>query len=64
MPAEIGFPYSRPLAAEYDVALVDLDGVVYSGTHQVPGAAAALAAAQEKLGQEVTPIDDMRSSAK
>src|SRR5262245_19993028 len=46
MPAEIGFPYSRPLAAEYDVALVDLDGVVYSGTHQVPGAAAALAAAR------------------
>ena len=47
MPAEIDFPYSRPLAAEYDVALVDLDGVVYSGTHQVPGAAAALAAARQ-----------------
>lgn len=33
-------------AGEYDVALVDLDGVVYVGTEPVPGAAAALAEAR------------------
>lgn len=35
----------RPLAELYDVALLDLDGVVYLGSAPVPGAAAALAAA-------------------
>lgn len=39
----------RPLAEAYDVALLDLDGVVYVGAHAVPGAADALAAA-ERLG--------------
>jgi glycerol-1-phosphatase len=38
---------AEPLAARYDVALLDLDGVVYRGTEAVPGAAAAL----EKAGQ-------------
>ncbi len=33
---------SGPPVAEYDVALLDLDGVVYVGTEPVPGAAAAL----------------------
>jgi HAD superfamily hydrolase (TIGR01450 family) len=35
-----------PLTARYDVALLDLDGVVYLGTAGVPGAAEALAAAR------------------
>jgi HAD superfamily hydrolase (TIGR01450 family) len=35
----------QPLATAYDVALTDLDGVVYLGTSAVPGAPAALAAA-------------------
>lgn len=39
----------RPLAELYDVALLDLDGVVYLGSAPVTGAAAALAAAV-KLG--------------
>ena len=30
---------SEPLAARYDTALVDLDGVVYIGPDVVPGAA-------------------------
>ncbi len=33
---------SEPLSAAYDVALLDLDGVVYLGGTAVPGAAAAL----------------------
>jgi len=38
----------RPaLAAEYDVALLDLDGVVYTGQAAVPGAVTALAAARK-----------------
>ena len=36
----------RPLSAAYDVAVLDLDGVVYVGADAVPGAAAALNAAQ------------------
>lgn len=36
---------SRPLAQLYDVALLDLDGVVYLGAEAVPGAAEHLAAA-------------------
>jgi HAD superfamily hydrolase (TIGR01450 family) len=35
----------RPLAEEYDTALLDLDGVVYLGGAAVPGAAQALAKA-------------------
>lgn len=38
-----------PLAGAYDVALIDLDGVVYSGDAAVPGAVEALEAA-ERLG--------------
>lgn len=37
---------TRPLAEIYDVALLDLDGVVYIGTSAVEGAAEALAAAR------------------
>ncbi len=40
---------ARPLAQDYDVALVDLDGVVYLGDEPVPGAADALHAAR-RLG--------------
>ncbi|HEX5190300.1 MAG TPA: HAD-IIA family hydrolase [Streptosporangiaceae bacterium] len=40
-------PGGRPLAAEYDVALLDLDGVVYAGQQAIPGAPAALARARE-----------------
>jgi HAD superfamily hydrolase (TIGR01450 family) len=36
------------LAARYDTALVDLDGVVYVGPRAVPGAPAALAAARDR----------------
>ncbi len=36
-----------PLQVSYDVALLDLDGVVYRGEHAVAHAAAALAAARE-----------------
>jgi len=39
---------SRPLCDSYDVALLDLDGVVYLGTQAVPGAAEALAAARAR----------------
>lgn len=37
---------SRPLCEAYDVALLDLDGVVYIGHDPVPGAAEALAKAR------------------
>ena len=33
---------SRPLGAAYDVALLDLDGVVYLGGTPIPGAPEAL----------------------
>ena len=33
---------AKPPSAEYDVALLDLDGVVYVGPHAVPGVPAAL----------------------
>ena len=36
---------TQPLTAEYDVAMLDLDGVVYIGADAVPGAADHLAAA-------------------
>ncbi|MEP6852381.1 MAG: HAD-IIA family hydrolase [bacterium] len=39
-------PSDGPLAVRYDVALLDLDGVVYVGHDAVPGAPAALAAAR------------------
>ena len=37
----------QPLATRYDVALLDLDGVVYLGEQPVAGAAQALAAARQ-----------------
>ena len=37
----------EPLATRYDVALLDLDGVVYLGEQPITGAAQALAAARE-----------------
>ncbi|SOD73788.1 HAD superfamily hydrolase (TIGR01450 family) [Jatrophihabitans sp. GAS493] len=37
----------KPLAQQYDVALLDLDGVVYVGPHAVAGAVAALAQARD-----------------
>jgi HAD superfamily hydrolase (TIGR01457 family) len=37
-----------PLAERYDVALLDLDGVVYRGAHAVPHAAEAIEAAAER----------------
>src|SRR5437773_8268498 len=46
-PATLLTPGRRAPAAEYDVALLDLDGVVYSGPQAVPGAVAALAAVRE-----------------
>ena len=36
---------AEPLASSYDVALLDLDGVVYLGGAPIPGAAEALAKA-------------------
>src|SRR5215472_8036868 len=47
MPHDMRAPDSRTPAAEYDVALLDLDGVVYSGPEPITGAATALAAARE-----------------
>lgn len=38
---------TRPLCEIYDLAMLDLDGVVYVGAAAVPGAADCLAAAQE-----------------
>jgi glycerol-1-phosphatase len=38
---------ARPLTELYDVALLDLDGVVYIGSHAVAGAPEALAAARQ-----------------
>ena len=39
---------SAPLASRYDVALLDLDGVVYLGRTAVTGAPQALASARER----------------
>ena len=38
---------AQPLATHYDVALLDLDGVVYVGPDAIAGASAALAKARE-----------------
>lgn len=40
-------PGDSPLATSYDVALLDLDGVVYRGPDAVPGAVRALSAAKD-----------------
>ena len=47
MPDDMLLRELRAPAAEYDVALLDLDGVVYNGPDAVPGAAPALAAARK-----------------
>ena len=46
-PATLITPGQRAPAAEYDVALLDLDGVVYSGPQAIEGAPEALARARE-----------------
>src|SRR5258706_9173202 len=46
-PAVPLMPGQRPPAASYDVALLDLDGVVYSGPDPIDGAVDALAAARK-----------------
>ena len=48
MPSARLLASAEPLAARYDVALLDLDGVVYVGGDEVPGASVALAAAREQ----------------
>lgn len=40
---------AEPLDTAYDVALLDLDGVVYVGEHAVPGAPEAIAAARTRF---------------
>src|SRR5260221_4767826 len=40
-------PGQRPPAASYDIALLDLDGVVYNGPDPIDGAVDALAAARK-----------------
>lgn len=47
VPVVLLTPGQRAPVAEYDVALLDLDGVVYSGPFAVPGAVPALAAARD-----------------
>lgn len=46
-PATLISPGQRAPAAEYDVALLDLDGVVYSGPQAIDGAPEALTRARE-----------------
>lgn len=46
-PTALLAPDDRPLTAQYDVALLDLDGVVYTGPDPVPGAVRGLAAARQ-----------------
>ena len=48
MPAATLRGSAEPLAARYDVALLDLDGVVYVGADEVPGAADVLARARSR----------------
>jgi glycerol-1-phosphatase len=51
---------ARPLAEEYDLVLLDLDGVVYIGQNAVPGAAEALDRARE-LGTRTTFVTNNAS---
>lgn len=50
----------QPLASVYDVALLDLDGVVYIGGDPVPGAAEAIAQARDQ-GQQIAFITNNAS---
>lgn len=51
---------TRPLCEIYDLAILDLDGVVYLGADAVPGAADALAAAQ-KAGMSLSYVTNNAS---
>lgn len=53
-------PHQRPPAQEYDVALLDLDGVVYTGQGAVPQAVPALARARE-AGQRLAFVTNNAS---
>ncbi len=53
-------PHQRPPALEYDVALLDLDGVVYTGQGAVPNAVRALAQARE-AGQRLAFVTNNAS---
>jgi len=53
-------PHQRPPATEYDVALLDLDGVVYTGQGAVPQAVPALARAREE-GQRLAFVTNNAS---
>lgn len=51
---------AQPLATRYDVALLDLDGVVYVGPHAITGASAALAKARD-VGMRLTFVTNNAS---
>lgn len=51
---------TQPLASAYDVAMLDLDGVVYIGGGPVPGAAEAITQARD-LGQQIAFITNNAS---
>ena len=58
----VGFGSSDvPLAARHDVALLDLDGVVYVGPHAVPGAAESLDAALDLHGMRAAFVTNNAS---
>src|SRR5260221_802145 len=61
-PAVPLMPGQRPPAASYDVALLDLDGVVYSGPDPIDGAVDALAAAR-KAGLRLAFVPNNASRA-
>ena len=51
---------AEPLAKRYDVALLDLDGVVYLGPNAIAGASAALATARDR-GMRLTFVTNNAS---
>src|SRR5258706_7539384 len=61
-PAVPLMPGQRPPAASYDVALLDLDGVVYSGPDPIDGAVDALAAAR-KAGLRLAVVTNHASKS-
>ncbi len=62
MPDRGGFARTdRPLAEVYDVALLDLDGVVYVGPHAVAHAAESLAAAADEHGMRLAFVTNNAS---
>ena len=54
---------STPLATTYDVALLDLDGVVYVGPDPIPSAAPALAKARA-AGMRLAFVTTMRRATR